>query len=163
MAKSLSASENLEYWQRLIRPLVRKRFEEWADKGEPVSLFRGLSDLVMTTLVHLLMGSEFAEKHAKELVPVVRAYEYALQKPETKILPRWASKKGRLMDSVEQRMVELVGDEVTRRLEHPEQYKGNMDYMQHVLNAAGGEFLTGTYVSMQRVNDKSTHIISLDC
>ena len=144
MAKSLSAPDNLEYWRNQVQPLIQRKFEEWAEKGEPVSLFRGLSDIVMTTLVYLLLGDEFAEKHAKEIAPKVRKYESALQTPETKALPRWASKNGRFMDAVEQRMCQLVGDEIARRLENPNKYKDYPDYLQHVLNTCGGKYASGS-------------------
>src|SRR5271170_751545 len=104
MNKSLNASENVEYWMQLIRPLAKQRFTEWAESGGPVPLFREMSNLVMTLLLYIFVGPEFAELHAEELVPMIQAYEWSLQKPQTKVLPRWMSPEGRLLDSVEERM-----------------------------------------------------------
>ena len=143
MIKSLNDPENVEYWMNLVRPLGKQRFTEWAEAGEPVSLFRGMSNLVMTLLLYIFMGPEFAEQHAEELVPMIQAYEWSLQKPQTKVLPRSMSPEGRLLDSVEERMKVLIDEEVLRRLESPSKYKKNMDYLQMVLNAGGGKFIAG--------------------
>jgi len=144
MTKTFSAQQNLDYWKDQAQPIIQRKFEEWAEKGEPVSLFRGLSNIVMTTLIYLLLGDEIGEKYATELAPKVRAYEIAFQTPETKALPRWLSKNGRLMDEVEDLMVELVRGETTRRLENVEKYKNNPDYLQQVLNTVGAEYIDGT-------------------
>jgi hypothetical protein len=143
MNKTINVSENVEYWMQLIRPLAKQQFTEWAESGEPVSLFRGMSTLVMTLLLYMLVGPEFAQSHAEELVPMIQAYEWSLQKPQTKILPRWMSPEGRLLDAVEERMKVLIDEEILRRLENPEKYEKNMDYLQMVLNMAGAKFMAG--------------------
>jgi len=99
---------------KLIRPLAKQRFTEWAESGEPVSLFRGMSNLVMTLLLYIFVGPDFAEKHAEELVPMIQAYEW---------------------------LKTLIDEEVLRRLESPAKYEKNRDYLQMVLNAAGGKFM----------------------
>jgi len=141
MLKSLNDPDNVEYWMKLIRPLAKQRFTEWAESGEPVSLFRGMSNLVMTLLLYIFVGPDFAEKHAEELVPMIQAYEWSLQKPQTKVLPRSMSPEGRLLDTVEERLKTLIDEEVLRRLESPAKYEKNRDYLQMVLNAAGGKFM----------------------
>ena len=143
MNKTINVSENVEYWMQLIRPLAKQQFTEWAESGEPVSLFRGMSTLVMTLLLYMLVGPEFAELHREELVPMIQAYEWSLQKPQTKVLPRWMSPEGRLLDAVEERMKVLIDEEVLRRLENPEKYEKNKDYLQMVLNMAGAKFMAG--------------------
>jgi len=140
MNKTINVSENVEYWMQLIRPLGKQRFTEWAEPGEPVSLSRGMSTLVMTLLLYMLIGPEFAELHTEELVPMIQAYEWSLQKPQTKVLPRWMLPEGRLLDAVEERMKVLI-DEILRRLENPAKYEKNMDYLQMVLNMAGAKFI----------------------
>jgi hypothetical protein len=146
MQSVLAAPENIEYWTTSIQPLVRERFGAWAKTGEAVSLFRGISDLVMTVLFHLFLGDEFADRHAKELVPMVRAYEKAMQKPETKVLPRWMSRNGRLLDSVEEHFRALCDEEIARRLNNMDKYRGQKDYLQLLLNAVGGRFAEGIVV-----------------
>jgi hypothetical protein len=143
MNKTINVSENVEHWMQLIRPLAKQQFTEWAESGEPVSLFRGMSTLVMTLLLYMLVGPEFAKLHAEELVPMIQAYEWSLQKPQTKILPRWMSPEGRLLDTVEERMKVLIDEEILRRLENPTKYEKNMDYLQLVLNMAGAKFMAG--------------------
>lgn len=143
MSKVLSAPENLEYWRNVAQPIVRKRFEKWAETGECVSLFRGISDIVMTEMLYLVMGDEFAEEHAEELVPIVRNYESAIQKPQTKAFPRWASDPGRRLDYVENRMKVLLDEEVALRMNNPEKYKHNKDYLQLVLNMVGDKYAEG--------------------
>lgn len=143
MQKSLSSPANIEFWRTMIQPIARDRFESWSMNDVPVSLFQGMSELVMTVLFHMLTGPVFAEKHAKQLVPLVRAYESAMQKPVTRTLPRWASKEGRLLNSVEKRFKELIDEEVIRRLENMDKYKDNSDYLQIVLNTVGGKFSEG--------------------
>ena len=68
-----------------------------------------------------------------------------MQKPVTRALPRWASKDGRLLDSVEKRFKELIDEEVTRRLENMDKYKDNIDYLQMILNTFGGKFVEGNF------------------
>jgi cytochrome P450 len=143
MQRALLDQENLEHWRSLIHPIVLKQFKAWAASGEPVSLFRGMSNLVMTTLVNLFLGPEFAAKHAEEIVPMVRAYESAVQKPETKILPRWMSRNGRFLEATEERLKALVEPEVEERLNNPEKYKNNGDYLQQLLDVYGGDFSHG--------------------
>src|SRR5947207_12766232 len=92
--KSLSNPKRLEYWRELMRPLAEAQLKTWSDRQEPVSLFRGMSDLVVKVLLHMFIGPEFAEKHTQELVPIILAYETAIQKPEVRVLPRWSTKSG---------------------------------------------------------------------
>lgn len=74
---------------------------------------------------------------------MIQAYEWALQKPQTKALPRSLSPEGRILESVEARMKQLIGEEFHRRRENPEKYEKNMDYMQSMINAMGGEYTEG--------------------
>jgi cytochrome P450 len=127
----------------MIKPYVRKRFEGWCERGETLSLFQGMSNLVLTVLLHMFVGSEFAERHAEECIPLIREFESAMQKPLSKILPRWASAEGRLLAYVETRFKELVDEEVLHRLENMEKYKDNKDYLQMVLNTVGGKYVSG--------------------
>src|SRR5271169_5848822 len=88
MQTALNDSENLEYWSRLIGPLVRRRYSLYSMSGEPVNLFTSTSDLVMLLLLYILTGPVFTENHAEELVPMLRAYANALREPETHLLAR---------------------------------------------------------------------------
>lgn len=142
LLKVLPSPDYLDAWIELIRPIAKERFNMWAETGEPVSLFRGMSDLVMRLLLCVFIGPKFAEKHADELVPMVQAYERALQKPQTKALPRWLSKEGRLLEAVEERISCLIKEEALQRLENPKQYEQNMDYLQAILNNYGGKYLS---------------------
>jgi hypothetical protein len=150
MQMILADPENITYWTRLIRPLVRERFNLWAETGEDVSLFRGISDLVMTALFYLFLGDEFAMRHASELVPMVRAYEKAMQTPQTKVLPRWMSREGVLLDTLEDHFKSLCDKEINRRLSDMDKFRGNKDYLQLLLNAVGGTFAEGT-LQMTRI------------
>lgn len=91
----------------------------------------------------MFVGEEFAILYGDELVPLIRRYEPAFQKPQTKVLPHWMSKDGRLLDFAEERMVELIKLEARARLREPERYKNNGDYLQLVLNAEGGKYVDG--------------------
>ena len=141
--KSLNDPERLEYWVQNIRPIAAKRFNKWAETKESVPLFREMSKLVMRLLLYIFTGDEFAGKHADELVPLIQNYETVLQKPVTKILPRWMSFDGRFMNKVEKRLTELIDEEVDRRLENPKKYEQNKDYLQYILNTVGGKFKFG--------------------
>jgi hypothetical protein len=159
MAKIFGASENLEHWRGVVRPKVLRRFTEWAERGEPVPLFRGMSEMVMTLLFHIFLGDEFAEKYAEELVPIVRDYESAFQKPETKLFPRWMSRQGRLLSYVERRMTVLVEEEIRKRLANPEKYVNNKDYLQQILAMGGEKYIEGT-VSIVTLRKFILHIYS---
>jgi hypothetical protein len=98
----------------------------------------------LTLVLYIFMGDEFAENHAEELVPILRSYESAVQKPETKLFPRWMTRQGRLLSHVEERMKVLVNEEVRKRLDNPEKYVDNMDYLQHLLRQCGDQFFKGT-------------------
>jgi hypothetical protein len=148
MQRALASSERMEYWIQQTEPIAREQFNQWAKNGEPVSLFRGMSTLVMTLLIYIFTGPEFAGKHVAELVPMVQAFERALQKPQTKALPRWMSHDGRLMNDAEARMKVLIDEEVMRRLEAPQKYENNMDYLQEIINTVGGKFSECTYASL---------------
>jgi hypothetical protein len=133
MQMALNDSENLEYWGRLIRPLVRRR---------PVNLFTTTSDLVMLLLLYILTGTDFAEKHAKEVVPMMQPYA-RLRKHESYVLGRRISPTGRLLDGVERRMKMLIEEEVAFRLKNMERFRHKRDYLQIVLNRVGGKFVAG--------------------
>ena len=126
-----------------MRPLVNEQFRKWAEEGEPVPLFDGISNLALTVILYILAGPEFAARHAEELVPLIKTYEPAVQKPQTKAFPRWASKAGRLLNSVEGRIKELIDDEINRRLRNPEKYKFRTDYLQIMLNITGDMYTEG--------------------
>jgi len=145
MQRILSLPEHFDIWIQLVKPIAKARFIEWADSGEPIPIFRQMSNLVMTLVVNIIMGAEFAEKYGDEVVPMILAYEWALQKPQTKALPRSLSREGRILDSVEARMIQLVGEEVLLRQKNPEKYDKNMEYMQSMLNAMGGEHIEGAF------------------
>jgi hypothetical protein len=133
--KALNDPERLDCWMKGIRPIAEERFNMWAGSGEDVPLFKGMSNLVITLLLHIFTGAEFAGKHADET---------ALQAPVTKILPRWMSSVGRFMNHTEARIKFLIDEEIDRRLENPEKYKNNMDYLQYVLDTVGGTYKEGT-------------------
>lgn len=143
MQKVLNDPEKLDCWRKAIQPIVEERFNMWAESGEDIPLFKGLSNLVLTLLLYISTGAEFAGKHAKELAPMIQAYETVLQRPVTKILPRWMSSDGRFMNRAEARIQVLIDEEVGRRLENPEKYKNNIDYLQYVLNTVGGTYKEG--------------------
>jgi len=46
-----------------MRPIAKKQFDKWAESGNPVSLFRLISELVVRVLLYLFVGSDFASKH----------------------------------------------------------------------------------------------------
>lgn len=78
-----------------------------------------MSNLVMTLVVNIIMGPEFAERYGDEVVPMILAYEWALQKPQTKVFPLWLTPEGRILESVEERMKQMIGEEIPRRQENP--------------------------------------------
>lgn len=143
LRKLLSDPKHLDSFTRLMEPVVRKQFEEWVECGTAIPLFESISDLTITTMLHMFLGSYFATKHGKELVPLIRAYEKALQRPEIKLLPRWASKPGRLLLAVERRFETLVTTEMKRRLRNFDKYRDHEDYFQEILNAVGDTYSKG--------------------
>jgi hypothetical protein len=144
LQKSLNNSEYVKHWHEYIKPMARAKFDSWAESGEQVSLFAEMSTLVLTILVHMFAGPSFAERHAAELVPLVQEYEKALQRPLPRLLPRWMSKDGRLLDYVDVRVSELIDEEVLKRIANMDKYKDNMDYLQLVLNVTGAKYRAGT-------------------
>ena len=143
MQKTLTSAEHLEAWRQLVKPLAKAKFTEWAENPDPIPIFQRMSDLVMTLVLNIIMGSEFAGEYGDELVPMIQAYEIALQKPQTKVLPRWLSKEGRTLEYVETQMKRLIGEEILRRLENPKKYGKNMDYFQSLLDSMGAEHVEG--------------------
>lgn len=143
MQKTLASAEHFDAWTKLVKPMAKAQFIEWAESGQPIAIFQQMSNLVMTLVLNIVMGPEFMERYGSELVPMIQAYEWALQKPQTKALPRWLSEEGRILESVEERMKQLVSEEAIRRLENPEKYANNMDYMQSILNELGGKYIEG--------------------
>jgi len=99
----------------------------------------------MTLLLHIFMGTEFAETHAEELVPMVRAYEWALQKPQTKVLPRWMSEEGKLLEAAEARMEQLIPEEIQKRLENLGKYQKNVDWFQTLMTRVAREHYDGPH------------------
>jgi ATP-dependent protease ClpP protease subunit len=79
---------------------------------------------------------------------MVRAYEQAMQKSESKVLPRWMSRNGRLLDSVEEHFRALCDQEIARRLNNMDKYSGKKDYLQLILNTVGGRFAEGILHSL---------------
>jgi hypothetical protein len=141
--KKLTDPVNLQYWRDTTRPIVQKQFENWCESGEPVAISSGISSLVMTAVLHMLTGPEFAEKHAAELVPFVEAIVPTLASPMVRLFPHWVSKEGRLLKKIDERYKELVDEEVVRRLENMDKYRDQRDYLQMVLNEVGRNYAVG--------------------
>jgi hypothetical protein len=141
MKKSLSEPGTMIYWNQVTRSITKEWFNRWAENGEEVPLFRGISQLAMTSLVHFVLGHRFAEKYGEEVANMVRKYESSLQKPQIRSLPRWMSKEGRYLDAVEARMKVLVDEEVFQRLRNFGEYKNNADYLQLLLIEFGDQFV----------------------
>jgi hypothetical protein len=139
MRDAFNDPARLEAWREQCTSIARAQFKEWADRGQPVPLFRVISGLVITLLMHIFMGEEFALAHAEELVPMVRAYESAVQKPQTKTLPRWMSPEGKLLEAVEARFEQLIPEEATKRLENPTKYEKSLDWFQTLVTGFGKE------------------------
>jgi len=152
MQSIFASQENVDVWTRMMKPMVQGRFEKWVSEGKPIPLFRAISDLVMTLLFHLIVGKEFAERHAEELVPLVRNYERAMQTPQTKMFPRWASAEGRFLDRVTARVKTLVDEEIERRTQSPELYRTHTDFLQHILNAVGTKYAEGITLLPLRID-----------
>jgi hypothetical protein len=134
----------LQSWKKHCKPIAQAYFQKWALDGKPIPLFREISSLVILLLLHIFMGPEFAGEHAAALVPLVQAYEAAMQKPQTRGLPRWVSGAGRLLERVEARFEELIPRELERRLANPEKYKDNQDWFQVLLSHAGKQYYDST-------------------
>lgn len=145
MVTLLPSLENVNVWAEMVRPLIMGRFNAWAENDEPFSIFREMSHLVITVLLTIFTGYEFAEKHSKEIVPMVRAYESALQKPQAKALPRWMTKDGRLLEATERQMKALIDEEIKKRLSNPKQYENNKDYLQQVILMGGQKHADGLF------------------
>jgi hypothetical protein len=157
--KSLSTPARLEYWREQMWPIAKKQFDKWAESGKPVSLFRGISELVVRVLLHLFVGSDFASKHEDELVPLVLEYEAGIQKPEVRVLPRWPTKSGRFLISTEKRFEKLIAHETKMRLANSEKYKDEMDFLQVLINTTDGKHTEGNYPYLHKV-DERIHITS---
>lgn len=143
-AKTLSSTEYIEAWKKLVKPIAKAKFLEWAESGDPIAIFYEMSTLVMTLVVNIVLGPEFAQEYGEEIVPMIQAYEQALQKPQTKVFPRWMSNEGKTMEYVEARFTQLIGQEITKRLADPKKFRNNKDYFQALLNTLGGEHVERT-------------------
>lgn len=143
MQRTLASPEHFESWKQIVRPIVKAQFIAWSECAAPIPIFQRMSDLIMKVVVNIIMGPEFAREHGDEIIPMIQAYERALQKPQTKVLPRWLSKEGRTLEYVEARMRQLIGGEASRRLENPSKYSNNMDYFQSLLEGMGDEHVEG--------------------
>jgi hypothetical protein len=141
--KLLSDSECLHNFILLIEPVIKNQFEVWAESGKTIPLFESISDLTSTAMLRMFLGPNFTKRHAKELVKMIRSYEKALQKPEVKLLPRWASKSGRLLIAIERRFETLVKEEMKHRLQNLDNCKDNVDYLQKLLDAVGDTYSDG--------------------
>jgi hypothetical protein len=131
-----AAPQTAKTWSKIGELLLREKIESCCTTGEPISLFREISCLVLTVLMDSIMGSEFAKKHGKELIPLIQAHDENLYAPEFKFLPWWASKASRTIRYVEDRFNQLVNEEARVRLENVEKYKDNMDFFQLLLNGS---------------------------
>ena len=153
MRRFMMGSDAFKTWVEVSQSIARERIEEWDKSGESVDIFREISALVMTVILSVLTGSNFAKKHAREIIPMVQAYESAMQKPEVKALPHWASKSGRFVNYTERRMKELIDEEVRCRVENPEKHKDNRDYLQMMLETEGHP--KGNTVLIEYINVRS--------
>lgn len=134
MRSFLNNPGTAKIWANLGERLLREKIETWCETRKAVPLFHEISTLVMTVVMYAIMGNAFADKYAKELIPIVQAYEVALQTPESKALPWWASKAGRIIKSAERRLKELLDEEVKFRLQNRDKFKDNVDFLQDMLN-----------------------------
>ena len=156
MRSFVNSSEILNVWGETGSRLLRERLETWTTSGENVAIFAEFSTMVMTVVIYAIMGAHFTEKYAKELVPLVQAYEMALQDPLAKGLRLWASNPGRLIKSVERFIKRVINEEVKERLENPEKYKKNVDFFQQ-LSALRGN--TQWYCTDPRLRSFNSRVI----
>ena len=134
MRSFLNNSDTARIWANVGERLFREKIETWCETREAVALFHEISTLVMTVVMYAIMGHAFADKYAKELIPIVQAYEVALQTPESKALPWWASKAGRIIKFTERRFKAVLDEEVKVRLQNRDKFKDNVDFLQDMLN-----------------------------
>jgi len=82
---------------------------------------------------------------------MVQAYEIAIQKPETKVFPWWATKAGRQIRSIETRFKTLIDEEMITRASNEVKCKNNIDFLQMMLDSGGnsteGIFPFGSHLS----------------
>lgn len=125
--------ETMTLWKETGGKLARGLIEKLSQTGQSVPLFQEISKLVMTVVLYALMGPAFTEKHGETIIPMVQAYEVAIQSPEIKAFPWWATKAGRLTKSVEQHFERLVDEEIKCRLAHPEKHRNSSDFLRIML------------------------------
>jgi hypothetical protein len=133
----------VEHWKKLVQPIVKRQIQVWAESGEHLSLFRATSTVNLTVLFHIVTGSEFAEKHVPELVPLYLRYESAMETAPAIAFSRWVSPAGRFLNSFEARFKALIGEEIARRFDNWDNYKDVVDYLQILLSTGGKQFSEG--------------------
>ena len=141
--KLLSDPKCLDNFAHLMEPVVRNQFETWAKSGLEIPLFQSMSELTSTAMLQLLLGPEFTKRHSKELIPMIRKYDKAIQKPQVRLLPRWASKEGCFLINFDRRFGTLVTEEMKYRLENLDRYRHNGDYFQEIRNVLGDKYSEG--------------------
>lgn len=114
--------------------LLKEQLNAWCTNEDNVLIFAEFSTMVMMVVMYAVMGRQFTEKYAKELISLVQTYEVALQDPLAKGLPLWASERRCLIKSVEMLFKRIIDDEVKKQIKNPENYKGHVNYFQQLIN-----------------------------
>ena len=135
MRRFLSNPDTEISWKNFGERIFRDKLEKWCETGETLELFHEISNLVMSVVLNTTMGEPFAKQYAEELIPLIQEHEAGLQKPETKILPWWATKAGRIIKFTEIRFTRLFDKEVKNRLANIDKYKQSGDFLQALLNS----------------------------
>jgi sterol 14-demethylase len=139
-----------KYSEEFVR-IATSMYDSWSTQPS-VPLFISGSDLLLHANMTALYGRAFVDRHATELIPIVRSFERAFVHPLTRVLPLWASPSGRVLLRAYKRLKEVIEAEVRMRLRQLDKWRDEPDYMSYLLTmddkaedffACYGEHLVG--------------------
>lgn len=147
---SLMSQERINLFAIDCAKIADEHFNKWT-QSESVPLFQGVSHLVLSFMITMLMGEEFYRKYGDELIPKMDQFERDLQNPILRLLP-WSlwglSAPGRRHFQVADRFGELTCTELDDILKNPEMHVGRTDYFYNAVQKLGNGFRAyyGTHI-----------------
>eukprot|EP01117_Protostelium_nocturnum_P002468 TRINITY_DN1315_c0_g1_i1.p1 TRINITY_DN1315_c0_g1~~TRINITY_DN1315_c0_g1_i1.p1 ORF type:complete len:490 (-),score=164.44 TRINITY_DN1315_c0_g1_i1:82-1551(-) len=142
--RSFMDNTRLDNYQKEWIKIAKKHFNEW-EKQESINWFISISNLLLEASFTSSIGQDFylkvASEEGRNLPDEYRRYESLIVNPLNFALPKWMTPQGREFVRIENRLLLDIHEECVRRLKDPEAHKDRTDYLQYLLNQAGGEFL----------------------
>ncbi|EFQ97312.1 hypothetical protein MGYG_00353 [Nannizzia gypsea CBS 118893] len=151
LSRGISNNAAITHYTNLAGIETEKAIADWADRKEPLNLFKDTSYIVHKIIVQCMMGPDFYDA-ADELFDLLHVMEANLGSIWNFILPEWlpypAAKK---LWAARDRTKEIFNVRLAAREKEPEKWKKELDYISYTLRDPVTAHLKDKYSALHTV------------